>query len=88
MAIIHNDQRKKEYKPVATEYYLSGSDEDIKLFGGLFHLNLKNPKRVTNRKELPIESRIRHVVIYVLPNTPIELKIAIQTRRGIEVIYL
>lgn len=84
-SLIHNDQRKKEYKPVATEYYLSGSDEDI--------INFKDkveghPKRVTNRKELPNETRTRHVVIYVLPNTPIELKISIQTRRHIEIIYL
>lgn len=84
-AIIYNDPRKKNYKPVVTEYYVSGSNLDLIYFKDKIK---ENPKRVTNRKELPIESRTRHVVIYVLPNTPIELKIAIQNRRGIEIIYL
>ena len=78
---IINKHKEKKYKEVKTEYIVVGSDEDIANYKG-------KGKRAKDRKEIPNESRTRHIVIYVLPNTPIILKIAIQNKRGVEVIYL
>ena len=80
-AFVYNDPREKKYQEVKTEYIVVGSDEDIAKYKG-------KERRVKDGKEIPKESQKRHVVIYVLPNTPIELKITIQNRHGVEVIYL